>query len=158
MHDMTTRKPRPGSLPLPDYDAPPETEEPKPIPPWHGGDRDAFEADLLRREKKAAFSALQQARAKAEELTGAVRSAAFDDWVRRCVVDAQTPSEWTQARTLYESYIAHARRFGDNRAQRSQSVLALATETQWGRMMATLFVKKRRSAGWYYPLRCKRGG
>lgn len=103
-------------------------------------------------------SALQQARAKAEELTGAVRSAAFDDWVRRCVVDAQTPSEWTQARTLYESYIAHARRFGDNRAQRSQSVLALATETQWGRMMATLFVKKRRSAGWYYPLRCKRGG
>lgn len=158
MHDMTTRKPRPGSLPLPEYDATPEPEEPQPIPPWHGGDRDAFEADLLRREKKATFSALQQARAKAEELTGAVRSAAFDDWVRRCVVDAQTPSEWTQARTLYESYIAHARRFGDNRAQRSQSVLALATETQWGRMMATLFVKKRRSAGWYYPLRCKRGG
>jgi hypothetical protein len=75
----------------------------------------------------------------------------------RCVVDAQTPSEWTQASTLYENYIAHARRFGENRAQRSQSVLALATQTQWGRMMATLFPKTRRSAGWFYPLKLRRG-
>lgn len=154
----TTRRPRPGSLALPNYDAPPAQHPAQSaIPPWKGGDRDAFEADLLRREKNAAFSALQQARAKAEELTGAVRSAAFDDWVRRCVVDAQTPSEWTQASTLYENYIAHARRFGENRAQRSQSVLALATQTQWGRMMATLFPKTRRSAGWFYPLKLRRG-
>ncbi|MCU1122436.1 hypothetical protein JAK34_10340 [Stenotrophomonas maltophilia] len=142
---------------MPKYDAPPTPEQVEPLPPWMGGDRDAFEADLLRREKEATFTALRQARAKAEELTGAVRSAAFDYWIRSCVVDAKAPDEWTQARTLYENYIAHARRYGDNRAQRAQSVLALATETQWGRMMATLYPKKRRRAGWYYPLRLRRG-
>jgi len=154
----TTRRPRAGSLPLPKYDAPPEQHPAQlAIPPWRGGDRDAFEADLQRRETKETFSALQKAREKAEELTGAVRGAAFDDWVRRCVLDAQAPDEWSQARTLYESYIEHARRFGENRSQRAQSVLALATETQWGRMMATLFIKKRRSTGWFYPLKLKRG-
>ncbi|MHB1186104.1 hypothetical protein [Thiobacillus sp.] len=111
---------------------------------------------MQRREKEEAFSALRKVRAEAEKLTGAVRSKAFDDWVRRCVFDARSPDEWTQASTLYENYIAHARRFGDNRAQRAQAVLALATQTQWGRMMATLFPKTRRSAGWFYPLRCRR--
>lgn len=152
------RKPRPGSLPLPNYDAPtaPANQD-RPLPPWFkDGDRELFESDLLRREKATTLSALQQARAKAEELASAVRDDVFDDWVRRCVADAQLPDEWTQARVLYENYIAHARRYGENRAQRAQSVLVLATETQWGRMMATLFPKKRRRAGWYYPLRCRR--
>lgn len=164
----TPRKPRAGSLPLPKDEAPALHS----VEPWWNVARrsgytmteeelqpfkDAFAEDLRRREKEATFSALQKARAKAEELTGALRTAAFDDWVRRCVVDVKTPTEWTQARTLYENYIAHAQQFGDNRAQRAQSVQALATETQWGRMMATLYLKKRRTKGWYYPVKLKRG-
>lgn len=154
-----TRKPRIGKQPLPDYDAPPKPapKQSGVVPPWKGGDPDEFRADLQRRELKEAHTELQKARAKAEELIGTVRSAAFDDWLRRCVLEAKEPNEWTQARTLYESYINHAKHFGDNRSQQKQSVLALATETQWGRMMATMFPKKRRSAGWYYPLKCKRG-
>jgi hypothetical protein len=119
--------------------------------------KDAFAEDRARRETEANFTNLQKARAKAEELAGAVRDAAFDDWVRRCVVSAQVPGEWTQARMLYASYLDHAQRFGRTRDHRAQSVQSLATETQWGRMMATLFPKKRRTAGLYYPLRCKRG-
>lgn len=170
-------KPRPGSLPLPKGDAPTESERdarllasdlPKwikqqlrhgPLPPWQGGDPDQFEADLLRREVEANFTALQKARAMAEELAGAARNAAFDDWVCRCVGTAKTPDEWTQARVLYENYIAHAQRFGRTREQRMLSVQGLATETQWGRMMATLatqVAKKRRASGWYYSLKCKR--
>lgn len=153
-----TRKPRPGSLPVPNYDATPDPvpKKPQAIPPWHGGDPDVFRAELQRREMESTYTELRKARAKSEELIGAVRSAAFDDWIRRCVKEAKLPNEWTQARTLYESYINHARHFGDNRSQQKQSVLALATETQWGRMMATMFVKKRRSTGWHYPLRCRR--
>jgi hypothetical protein len=104
------------------------------------------------------LTALQKARAKAEKLACAVRSEAFDDWIRRCVVTAPTPSEWTQARALYENYLVHARAYGRNRTEKRLSVQELATETQCGRMMATLFPKKRRSTGWHYPLRCKRGG
>lgn len=102
------------------------------------------------------FTALTKARAKAEELAGAARDAAFDDWVRRSVVEAKRPDEWTQARVLYENYFTHVQRFGRNRTQRAQSVQVAATETQWGRMMATLFAKRRRASGWFYPLRCKR--
>jgi len=120
--------------------------------------KDAFAEDLRRREKEATFTALQKARAKAEELAGTVRDAAFEEWRRSSLVDAKTPGEWTQARTLYENYLAHAQQYGDNRSQRRQSVLALATETQWGRMMGTLYPNKtRRTKGWYYPVRLKRG-
>lgn len=175
---MATRKPRPGSLRLPKAEAappPPELnavrnapppwlndpEEEGPLPPWRTDDPEeiaAWQEDLKQREIKETFTALQKARAKAEELAGAVRNAAFDDWIRCCVVAAKRPDEWTQARTLYENYVAYAQRFGRNRSQRALSVQELATITQWGRMMATLFPKKRRRAGWYYPLRCKRGG
>lgn len=122
--------------------------------------KDAFEADLRRREREATFTALQKARAKAEELAGTARNAAFEGWALANVVPAKTPREWTQARTLYENYIAFAQQFGRNREQREMSVQALATETQWGRMMATLasqVPKKRRAAGWYYAIRLKRG-
>lgn len=112
----------------------------------------------MKRERERTFTALQAARAKVEELSDAVRSAAFEDWVCRCVVTAQEPSEWTQARTLYESYLAHAKTYGRTQRQRGLIVQELATETQWGRMMATQFPKKRRTAGLYYPLRIKRGG
>jgi hypothetical protein len=113
--------------------------------------------DRKRAERDQSFTALQAARKKVEEFAGPVRDAAFDDWVRRSVVPAKVPAEWTQARVLYENYLAFARKFGRNRAQRALSIEELATETQWGRMMTTVFPKKRRTAGWYYPLRCKRG-
>lgn len=158
-------KPRPGSLPLLKYDAEP-TPHLTPAEPWwktpspEGTEvdpliKEAFEQDIRRRDVEANFTALQKARTRVEELAGAARDAAFDDWVRRCVVSAEIPSEWTQARVLHENYLAHAQRYGRTREQRAQSVLALATETQWGRMMATVFPKKRRASGWYYPLRCK---
>jgi len=154
---MAKLRPRPGSLPLLKHEAHTASEYDEIKPPWKGGNPEEFRAELARRERLENSSALQQARAKVEELSGKLRSAAFDDWVRRCLVEAQAPGEWTKARCLYDSYIAHAQHFGDNRNQRSQSVLALATETQWGRMMATLFIKKRRTSGWFYPLRVKRG-
>lgn len=102
------------------------------------------------------FTALRAARAKVEELAATVRTEAFTDWVRRCTAPAREPSEWTQARVLYDSYIDHAKRYGLRAADRALSVQELATETQWGRMMATLLPKKRRTAGFYYPLRVKR--
>lgn len=164
---MATRRPRPGSLPLrekleeSDAAAVDGFDPRTALPPWMTDDPkkiEAWDKELKRRENEEAFTALRKARAKAEELSGAVRNAAFEDWILRSVVNAQEPSEWTQAQVLYENYLAHAKTFGDNRTQRAQSIQELATQTQWGRMMATLFPKRRRSAGWYYPLRCKRGG
>ena len=160
----TTRKPRPGSLPLPKTDTsePPNPSEqafnPQTAYPDFFTEEDIKQYERKQAEQDRAFTALHKARAKAEELAGVVRHAAFDDWVRRCVVNIKEPSEWTQARTLYESYLTHAKTYGRTRTHRALSVQELATETQWGRMMATMFPKKRRSAGWYYPLRCKRGG
>lgn len=129
------------------------------LPPFLGDDPKEiadWEREQRRKEIEANFTGLQKARAKAEELAGAVREDAFDDWIRRCVVTAQKPSEWTQARALYENYVAHAQRFGRNRKQVAMSIQSLASEPQWGRMMATLFPKKRRRGGNYYPLRRKR--
>lgn len=135
----------PGQTPRPKW----ETNDPEEIAAWN--------RLLKRREVEDHFTELQKARAKAEELACAIRSEAFDDWVRRCVVAAELPSEWTQARTLYENYLSHARTYGRNRSQQAESVRELATETTWGRMMATLFQKKRRGSGWHYPLKLKRG-
>lgn len=107
---------------------------------------------------ETAITGLQQARAEAQTQAGWVEDLIFDDWIARCVIEANDPREWTQARVLYEDYLTHAKTCAKNRAQKTLVVQVLATETQWGRMMATLFPKKRRTAGWYYPLRCKRGG
>lgn len=165
------RSPRIGSRPLPKYDTSSEPA-PEPAERWwliarRSGHtmseeelrplKDAWEAESRRRANERTFTALQKVRAKAEELAGAARDAAFVDWAECCVDHAKDPREWTQARTLYENYLSHARRFGRNRQQRAQSVQELATETQWGRMMATLpIAKKRRGMGIYYSLRCKR--
>jgi hypothetical protein len=108
-------------------------------------------------ERDDRLTALAAARKKAEQLAGDIRTDAFDDWVRRSVVTADDPREWTQARVLYENYLTHAKTYGNNRTQKALAKQEAATETQWGRMMATMFTKKRRTAGWYYPLRCKRG-
>ena len=164
-------KPRPGSRPLKDRQRSDDDDLQKlspelrtnietirkAVPPWEEGN-DAPIPSPDERKRQSNFTKLKAARKKVEKLAQAVRSDAFDDWVSCCVVTAKEPSEWTQARILYESYLRHAKNYGRNRGQRAESVQELATETQWGRMMATLFVKKRRSAGWYYPLRCKRGG
>jgi hypothetical protein len=151
-------RPRPGSLPLPKPEAPAAKPEAPAFdartllekgfrPPW---DKEAASADIHEAAQRAfptwmteeprpeekvrqPFTALQKARRKAEELAGVVRSDAFSDWVRRCMVPAKVPSEWTQARTLYESYVAHAWTYGLNRSQRKLSGQELATETQWGR-------------------------
>lgn len=166
-------KPRPGSRPLPKYDAPPEPAPRTYIeitndsekrsdadtPPWRRELDAAAKDEKRRRQDERTFTALQKARKEVAEIADYVRDDAFDDWVSCCVVEAKTPDEWTQARDLYENYIAHAQHFGRNRGQRKQSVQALATETQWGRMMGALgdvVAKKRRASGMYYSLRCKR--
>lgn len=167
MFDKPPRpKPRPGSLPmekgqtaeatLPQWMQDQIDALRKAVPPFLQGE-DTANSQATAKRAQGSFAKLKTARKKVEELSVSVRDEGFDDWVRRYLVTADQPSEWTQASTLYENYIAHARRFGENRAQRSQSVLALATQTQWGRMMATLFPKTRRSAGWFYPLKLRRG-
>lgn len=160
---MAIRKPRPGSLPRLKVD---ESAEPEPLrwaqsawPPFMTEEEiEQAKREKERRAREYVLTALGAARKKAEQLAGELRNDAFADWVRRCVVKAQVPAEWTQARSLYASYIDHAKTYGRNRAQRALAVQELATETQWGRMMATQFPKKRRPAGVYYPLRLKRNG
>lgn len=117
----------------------------------------AEEVRQYEKERDRVLTALAAARKQVEQLSGKLRNGAFTDWVRRSVVMADVPSEWTQARTLYEDYLTHVKLYGRNRAHKMLSSDEAATETQWGRMMATQFPKKRRTAGWYYPLRCKRG-
>jgi len=115
-----------------------------------------------------AVTALQEARAEAEKQAGWLQDLVFDDWIARCVEEANDPREWTQARVLYEDYLSHARTIADREpikreyrsvteAKRRVALQALATETMWGRIMATLYPKKRRGKGWYYPLRLVRG-
>lgn len=155
---MARRRPVPGSLPLP-KDDPGEPFHPAQLadPPWRGGDREVFERNLQHREQEQNFTELQQARKEVARWATAVRTDAFDDWVRRCVVEADTPAEWSPARDLYASYLAHATTFGRNRAQKGLAQDVLATLTAWGKMMTTLFPKTRRTHGVYYPLRAKRG-
>ena len=104
------------------------------------------------------FKKLKAARRKVQVLGDAVRSGAFDDWLRRNVVIAQRPDEWTQARELYEGYVRHAGKFGSTRSDKRHSTEELATETAWGKMMGSVFpIKKRRRDGWFYPVRLKKG-
>jgi hypothetical protein len=155
---MKKRKPRPGSLSMRIQNQLAGVKEPSLHPaqqalPWW------MQQEIVKTNRAMAtysVTALRAARAKAEELAGVVRTDAFNDWFRRCVVDAKEPSEWTQARVLYESYIRHAKTYGEKRWQRELSIQEAATETQWGRMMATLRPKKRRTNGYFYPLQCKR--
>jgi hypothetical protein len=99
---------------------------------------------------------LKAARKKVEEYSAVLRTDAFDDWVRRRTEIAGEPREWTRAALLYESYVRHAKTYGQNRPDKRLAKEELATETTWGKMMGSLFGKKRRRAGQYYPLRLKR--
>lgn len=160
---MEKRKPVPGSLPL--LKAKPDEDKAAPelLPPWWpnskegNSSKEGFEQNLQEREQEQNFTELQRARNRVEQMATAVRTDAFNDWVRRCVVTADAPSEWTPARDLYTSYLSHAKGYGRNRTQRAHAQQVLATETTFGRMMTTLFPKTRRTNGIYYPLRIKRG-
>lgn len=107
--------------------------------------------------RSMAVTKLKAARKKVEELAAVVRSDAFDHWVSRSIVKAERPDEWTQARLLYESYLRQAKTYGWNNRDKAATQVELATETQWGKMMTTMFPKKRRRAGQYYPVRLKQG-
>ena len=156
------QRPKAGSLPLPEND-------PTPLPdPSIEAARQAgmpFIAKKLERRTKPlpskidmAITGLQQARAEAEKQAGWLQDLVFDDWIRRCVVEVDDPRDWTQARVLYEDYLVHARTFGNKGNEKRVVRQELVTETQWGRLIATLYPKKRRTAGWFYPLKCVRGG
>lgn len=155
MHDDPPRpKPKPGSRPLPGPAAhdrplhPAQYAEP-PFGDEHEGSQPSI--------KKAPFGKLKAARKKADDLAATVRDAAFDQWVATYLVHAERPDQWTRSRELYENYLKRAVTYGENRRDRSVVKLELATETRWGRMMGSVLTKQRRSSGWYYPVRLKRG-
>lgn len=99
---------------------------------------------------------LKAARKKLEELAEVVRTEAFSDWISSGVVRAERPDEWTRAAELYEGYVRHAGKYGNNRHDKRLATEELATLTAWGKMMGSLFPKKRRPGGQYYPLRLKK--
>jgi hypothetical protein len=100
---------------------------------------------------------LKDARKRVAEYSAVLRTNAFDDWVRRCTDTAAQPREWTRAAPLYESYVRHAKTYGENRPDKRLAKEELATETAWGKMTGSLFGRKRRRGGNYYPLRLKQG-
>ena len=122
------------------------------VPPWGS-------SEPLKHKKPdtANLKKLKAARRRVAEYSAVLRTDAFDDWVRRCTETAGEPREWTRAALLYESYLRHAKTYGSNRPDKRLAKEELATETAWGKMMGSLFGKKRRRAGQYYPLRLKQG-
>jgi hypothetical protein len=101
---------------------------------------------------------LRAARKRARDLGCDVRDEAFADWINRCVVIAQRPDEWTQAKVLYEGYVRHASRYGVTNGDKALAKEELATATRWGKMMGAAYPnKQRRASGWYYPVTPKRG-
>lgn len=131
-------------------------------PPWHD-DIDLHErsqeanSTRLRKRTKRELDRYKETRRKLENLSAVIRDEAFDDWIRRYVVIAERPDDWTQTRVLYENYLKRAMAYGRNREDRRISKEVLATETRFGIMMGSLFPKKRRTKGCYYPLRLKKG-
>ncbi len=127
------------------------------LPPLYTTIEVSVQQSTERPPEAMTLTKLKAARKKAQDLAAAVRCDAFNDWVTIYVVKAERPDEWTQARTLYENYLKRARDYGWNQPDKRVAKEELATETQWGRMMGTLFSKKRRRNGWYYPIRLKQG-
>lgn len=156
------RMPKPGSLPLPSpmkegaRRAPLHPAQFAP-PPFAVSDGEGEEQSNAQQAGRKNLKKLQAARRNVRKLEAIVRDEAFDDWIRRCVVNAERPDQWTQARTLYANYAKRAADYGSNRAHRALLKQEIATETQWGKMMGALFPKKRRAAGWFYPVLLKRG-
>lgn len=172
---MKRPKPKPGSLPMLNEESDARDDEesamasstaPDHPPPWEGvaAERLKWHRDHTgpseRRDEpkpKMTVSKLQAARRKADQLGEVLRDEAFDDWVRRCLVEAERPDEWSQSRTLYESYLRHVAQYGSSRKARGLSRQVAATETRFGRMMGSVFPKVRRARGWFYNVRPKRG-
>lgn len=155
---MKAPKLKPGSLPMrrpvPRAEASPHPAQLAPPPfPLDDGVPPPEEKEVAR----AAITKLARARRKVQELAPVVRDAAFEDWVRRFLSAVDDPREWTQARVLYENYLKRSRDFGGSRSGRRVSRQELASETQWGKMMRSAFLKKRRGRGWFYPVRLKQG-
>tara|TARA_R110002124_G_scaffold45004_5_gene136588 strand:+ start:8827 stop:9225 length:399 start_codon:yes stop_codon:yes gene_type:complete len=110
-------------------------------------------------EPNVSMTKLKEARTKVRDLAEVVRDDVFNDWIERYVVSAKRSDEWTQARTLYDAYSSRAAQFGSNRTEKAIAREEVASETQWGRMMGSLFpTKKRRRNGWHYPVRLKQLG
>lgn len=133
----------------------------EPFKPRRPRKRTLREQSQLTVEEQAAHSVrlskLQVARRKAEQLAAIVRTEAFRYWAFRYVKEAEVPSEWTQSRKLYESYVRSVPAFASTRQTRRTAKLEIDTETQWGRMMGALYPnKRRRGSGWFYPVRLKR--
>lgn len=152
-------KPKPGSLPLkPNEEFGPPHPAQFAIPPFIPVDELEPESLLRMPTPRANFVKLKAAAEKVEKLRVAVRNDAFDEWVRRCTLDAENPHEWTQAAMLYASYLRQAKAYGWNRADVRLSKRELATETRFGILLRDAgFTKKRRAKGWYYPVRLKQG-
>jgi hypothetical protein len=151
-------KPKPGQLPLekePERYGPPSKWQ-FATPPWHDSGRDRPpKKERTPRKNLAKLKAVNRQR---EQLRVAVRDDAFDEWVRRCLVEAETPKEWTQSAALYANYLKRAKDYGWNRADVRLARLELATETRFGILMRDAgFAKKRRASGWFYPVRLKQG-
>lgn len=77
------------------------------------------------RSRTSHFDKLKASRKKYEELREAIRDEGFDAWVRMYLVAATRPSEWTQARELYENYLKRAAKHGRNMGDKVLSKLEL---------------------------------
>ena len=151
--------PKPGSLPLlPNEEFGPPHPSQFAVPSFIPADELEPKPEPRKPTPRANFIKLKAAAKKAQDLRVAVRDDAFDEWVRRCTLDAANPSEWTQAVQLYASYLRRAKAYGWNRADKRLSKRELATETRFGILMRDVgFVKTRRAKGWFYPVRLKQG-
>ena len=100
---------------------------------------------------------LKEARKKVKEFSTDVRDEGFEAWLRRCVVAAPAPSDWTQSADLYAAYLRWIRKFGGNHGDKAISRVEVATHTRFGLLMKSMgLTKKRRPGGHYYPLKLKR--
>lgn len=169
----------PGSLPMPD--GPPsddleglDADDREAIvamrdalPPWteDGDDAPAEQPSsqavaAALKKYRAAKSKMRAARKEVEALKPTVRDEAFEYWIRRYVVNADSRAEWTISTVLYANYLAHAGEHGGNRGDKATTKLERASQTRFGILLREAgFLKERRSRpnGNYYPLRLKQG-
>lgn len=121
------------------------------LPPWG--------SLTIKERAKWKLTPLMAARKEAENYAGWYRDDVFDSWVRVFLAPAEDPRQWTQARVLYEHYVkaASLKDVGGPRTKLGKHARQeIASETQWGLMMATKFIKRRRTRALFYPVRIVR--
>ncbi len=124
---------------------------------WHWKNIWDFEPGR-RKEPIKSMSDLKTARKKMKKLASVVTEEAFTWWHDTCLKEAESPDKWTQSAVLYEHYLKVAKGYGNNMNDKRLSKEELASITTFGKMMGNLHPNKRRSrAGWFYPVRIKRG-